>query len=332
MTSHVGPNFKQPRILVTGIGGNVAQGILRNIRSCCENSFLVGTNVASVSSGNYLCDRVFEVPYSTEEDYIPQIKRICIEYNIQLIIPSTDLETLYLGLAQSELPSVACIDPQIGKIFLDKYLTANEFKKFSIPFAETTLPSQFINVHDDFIVKPREGRGSRGLHINPPNPRSFSDDFIVQRLYKGQEITTAFYVTKIGSLLGSITMERSLSNGTTSECLVSFKYARQINEIIEKMLSVWKIRGSCNIQSIVTDDGEVIPFEINGRISGTNSVRSNFGFNDTLYTLQEHLFDEVPQRPSIKKGAAIRVLLDVIFPEVESLSEVKDQSTKHFIF
>ncbi len=49
-------------ILVTGIGGNVGQGILRNIRALKLKSILIGTNISSFSPGNHLADKVFVTP------------------------------------------------------------------------------------------------------------------------------------------------------------------------------------------------------------------------------------------------------------------------------
>ena len=62
-------------VLVTGIGGNVGQGILRNILANDFKVRLVGTDILRVSAGNYLCDRVYKVPYGVDPKYIPAMKR-----------------------------------------------------------------------------------------------------------------------------------------------------------------------------------------------------------------------------------------------------------------
>lgn len=320
-------------VLITGIGGNTAQGILRNIDALNYNVKKIGTNIERVSSGNYLCDRVYEVPYAyNEKEYIKSITLICKKEKIDLIIPSTDYEVYYLSLHKDELPSMPCPKPEINKIFLDKFLTWSFFSRNGIPFAKTKLPSMYKNDFSNYeiIVKPREGRGSREILINPKKI-NFSDSYVIQKLEKGIEITTSFYVTRAGFLLGFITFERELSFGTTIKCSVTKNYDKQLSGIIDKMLANFEIKGSCNIQSIVNKKGNIIPFEINGRISGTNSIRSQFGFNDIKFILDEYLYNITPKKPIIKKGSAIRVISDIIYPNI-GLSKIKNKYTKHYQF
>lgn len=319
------------KILVTGIGGNVAHGVIRTISSLGYDVSLVGIDVKAVSGGNHLCDKTFQVPFSSSANYIPAIIKICKKEKIDLIIPTTDHETYYLALAKEKLPTLASSDADVAHTFLNKYKTWLALKKLSIPFAETRLPSEYKNEFKEIIVKPAEGVGSKGIQINPKNPKSFPDSYIIQKLYKGKEITTAFYVTKQRKLLGDITLARFLYHGTTTICEVIFKYDNALKKIIKKIMDNFNIKGSCDIQSIVTSEGEVIPFELNCRLSGTNSIRGQFGFEDVKYTLDEYLFNKKPKKPNIKKGSAIKIWIDVIYPNV-SLKDIKDKSTKHYIF
>lgn len=317
-------------VLVTGIGGVVGQGIARNIVACNYKIKIIGTNTGRVSAGNHLCDKVYDVPFSFEPGYLDQIKSICDKESVDLIIPATDYEVYYLAIANDVLPPIAGSPAATAKIFLDKYLTWQEFSKRNIPFAISALPSNYHGQFSECIAKPREGRGSRGIQINPTHPNDFSDDYMIQKLYRGIEITTGFYVTKQRKLLGHITLERTLSAGATTSCNVTFAHDNAMEEIITAMVSTFEIHGSCNIQSIVTDDQQVVPFEVNCRISGTNSIRSQFGFTDVKYTLDEHLFKKHPTPPVISKGSAIRILMDVIYPEI-SLDEIQNNQTRHYL-
>lgn len=319
------------KILVTGVGGNVGQGILRNLRNLNYDLYLIGTNTEHVSGGNHLCDKVSKVPFSQSSDYIPKILSICKREKIDLIIPSTDYEMYYLALSATNLPTIAGSNSLVAKTFLNKYETWKSFKKCGIPFAKTTIPSLYNNDFNEIIIKPVEGRGSRDIFINPVKPKSYSDDFIIQKLYKGREITTAFYVTKKKKLLGSITFLRLLYNGATYICEVTFDYNKKIQSIIEKVINNFDIAGSCNIQSIVDENENIWPFELNCRISGTNSIRGQFGFEDVKYTVEEYLFNITPKKPVIKKGSAVRILMDIIYPNV-NLDGIRDKNTKHYIY
>jgi carbamoyl-phosphate synthase large subunit len=319
-------------ILVTGIGGNVGQGILRNIRAFDPGIRIIGAEMRGVSGGNHLCDQVYKLPPAANEKYISEMGQACDREKVDLIIPSTDIEGYYLSKQREKLPTLAYSPATTNQIFWDKYLTWTEFNKAGIPFAESCLPGEWRSQFSKYIVKPRKGQGSRGLHLNPATLDAFSDDeYMVQRLHQGVEITTSFYVTKARTLHGFITFTRDLQTGFTSVCEVTPKFDAKLSPIINKMISALEIAGSCNIQSIASEDGEIYPFEINGRISGTNSIRSQFGFKDVQYTVEEYLLNKQPSKPNVTYGSAARILMDVIYPG-QSLSEPKTKNSKHHMF
>jgi len=326
--------MEKKNVLVTGIGGNVGQGIIRNIRATAYNIKVIGTNITDFSAGNYLCDVFYTVPYAYDAGYIPMIRHIVEQEQIDLIIPTTDYEVYYLAANRASIPcEIAVSDAEAAGIYLDKYQTWLHHSNYDIPFATAYEPSAYKGQFKELIAKPKKGRGSRGIHLNPKDTAQFSDEeYMIQELHKGEEITTAFYVTREKKLHGFITLIRSLENGATSLCKVSTKYDAAILPILEKMIAHTGIVGSANLQSIASADGTVVPFEINCRISGTNSIRSNFGFKDVTYTLQEFLYNEKPDAPQIIPGVAVRTLLDVIYPNQTEYEGLKDNSFPHYTF
>lgn len=326
--------MEKAKIIVTGIGGNVGQGILRNIRSSFPDLYLIGVDISEFTSGNYLCDSTFKVPYAIDEQYIPSIQEIIKkEGGVSLIIPSTDIEVYYLALNQQMIDArIAASDASISKLYLDKYETYLYHQKFNIPFAKSWLPLDYDFSENDIIAKPREGRGSRGILINPTNPQDLGEDYLVQPLIRGKEITSAVYVTKSNEIHGVFTMERELLNGTTSKAKVTFEYDNKVKSIVEKMVALGGLRGSFNVQSIVNNDGEIIPFEVNCRISGTNSIRHNLGFQDVKYTIQEYHFEQIPDKPTPIDGIATRILLDVIYPNSRDEKSIINKNSEYIIY
>lgn len=322
------------KVLVTGIGGNVGQGIIRNIRSSGYDIDIVGCNIVDFTAGNHLCDSFYKVPYAYDEAYIPTVREIVEKEQIDLVIPSTDFEVYYLALHSAEIPAATAVSAaDTAEIYLDKYLSFLHHKKHGIAFADAYLPSAYKGQYKASIAKPRKGRGSRGLHINPTDWQGFTDEeYMIQELHKGQEITTAFYVTREGALHGFITLVRSLDNGATSQCKVVFEHNAALEPILKDMIRHGNIRGAANLQSIVTADGHIHPFEVNCRISGTNSIRSNFGFQDVKYTLQEYLYNIAPDQPKVTPGVAVRILMDVIYPGKEDYNQCLDSSSPYFIY
>ncbi len=318
-------------IIVTGIGGVVGQGIVRNARAMGRNLRIVGVNVSRVSAGNHMCDEVVEVPYAYDDNYISAMLKVVSETGAELIIPSTDYESYYLAKHQSEFTiPIAASPAEVTFFCLDKYRNWEAFTQKNIPFAPSVLPSKFDGEFDRYIVKPREGRGSRGIHVQPSNVSSFDDTNLVQQLLEGPEITSTFYVLKDGSLLGTITMRRELESGNTARAEVVKDYDKEIETLAQHMIDAFPFRGSVNIQSKVTAHG-IVPFEINCRISGTNSIRSQFGFNDVAFTIEELLFHETPAKPMVKKGSAMRVMVDVVYPDMQ-LSDINNKNDQYYIY
>lgn len=322
------------KILVTGIGGNVGQGIIRNIRKSFQDICIIGTNVTTFSAGNHLCDIFYEVPFAYDNNYINTIQSICAKEQVELIIPSTDYEVYYLASnAKAFSATIAASGETASKIYLDKYLTYLHHQTNKIPFAVSYLPSEYKGYFKQSIAKPRKGRGSRGIIINPSKWSELQDDeYMIQELHIGKEITTAFYVTKQREILGFITLLRFLDNGATSQCKVVFEYDEVIRPILESIIKHTDVRGAVNLQSIVTKEGSIQPFEVNCRISGTNSIRSNFGFEDVKYTIEEYLYNQAPNKPIIKSGVAVRVLMDVIYPNKEEFEFCRDNKVNFHIF
>jgi carbamoyl-phosphate synthase large subunit len=326
--------MEKKNVIVTGIGGNVGQGIIRNIRKTGFPVQVTGTNIVDFSAGNHLCDNFYRVPYAYESGFIAEMQKIIQEEKIDLVIPSTDYEVFYLSAHRSELGcAVAASDPAVAESYLDKYLTAGLHQRYDVPFAPTFLPSQYDFRFKEYIVKPRKGRGSRGLFFSPGDLSKFPDEeYIVQELCKGQEVTTAFYVDAGNNLHGHISMTRSLENGTTTLCSVTRAYDAPFQLLLENLVSHIAIKGSANIQSIITEKGEIVPFEVNCRISGTNSVRANFGFEDVRYTLEELLYGRNPSPVAITDGVATRILMDVIYPGQGSTDNLANNQQHFYIY
>ncbi len=311
-------------VLVTGIGGNVGQGIIRNILSTSYPIRIVGTNISDFSAGNHLVDSFYKVPFGYDASYVNRIKEIIKKEKVDLIISSTDFESYYLAIHKDKINcQIAGSELEASEKYLDKYLTYVHHKSANIPFAESCLPSEFKGQFSKSLAKPRKGRGSKGLIFNVKDVSGLSDEeYMVQEMHTGIEITSAVYRRyKDGIIHGIITMERSLENGATTYCKVVHKFDNQVFKIAQAMCeNTPGLKGAFNIQSIVNRNEEVVPFEINCRISGTNSIRSGFGFKDVNYTIEELLWGLEPQRPFIKQGVAYRILTDVIYTNSENLN------------
>jgi carbamoyl-phosphate synthase large subunit len=219
----------------------------------------------------------------------------------------------------------------VAAMFLDKWKTFEAFAAAGLPFARSVLPSRYDHAFGAIIVKPREGRGSRDLHFNPPRPDLFDDAFVVQELLSGDELTIAAYVTAGGTLHGFIVLRRFLQAGATSSCETVSHHDAKVETLLLGMLRSIRVRGSFNVQAIACADGSIIPFEVNGRVSGTASIRHHFGFRDVEYLLSEFVWKRPLEPVRITPGSAMRYLADVIYPGLD-LESARDRKTPHLVF
>jgi len=322
----------RPAVLVTGVGGNVGQGVLRAITSLRDEIRLVGTNTVAVTGGNHLCDRVHLVPPAEDARYLERLRAICDEERVGLIIPATDHETVVLADAE-DLPTVAVGAAGGARACFDKWETAQLFQERGVPFARSMLPSSsgVGPAFERWVVKPRTGRGSRDVHLDAPDPRAFSDDFVVQERAFGREVTVAAYVRRSGSLHGFVALERTLEQGTTVACSVVTDLDHKLGPLVLGVVEALGARGSCNVQVIATDDGDVVPFEVNYRLSGTTSIRHRLGFPDAVWTVEEWLLGRTPSAPSVQRGCAVRLWMDVVYPG-STFADVAAGDPPHVVF
>ncbi len=317
-------------ILVTGVGGNVGQGVLRILRTLDLPFRLVGTNTSLPCGGTHLCDALHKTPFATAPEFLEFMRDLCQRERVALILPCTDYEAYYLADAPG-LPPAVTSPPATQRAFLDKLETWQLCVAAGVPFARSFLPSAYPGGFPATLVKPREGRGSRGIHVDPADPRGFDDSFVVQERIIGPEITVAFYVTRAGRTHGFIALERELGAGATMLCTVTHAWDAVLAPLIATFVAAFGVRGSCNIQAIVRANGEIVPFEVNGRISGTASIRHRLGFRDVEYAVREHLLHQPLPPVAIQDGTAVRLLMDVIYPGKRP-DEVRDASTPHEVF
>lgn len=306
-------------VLVTGIGGNVGQGICKNLRLHYGLDVkIVGTNIEEKTAGRYLVDAFHLVVRADHPDYLKAIKDLVTQEAVDLILPATDLESYLLSDGELFAQGKVLTSPLSTQLcFYDKLKTYELFHSLNLNFPKTYLPSSFDkNSADHLILKQRSGGGSKNLFLKPTlqQIKDADDEFVIQEKLTGIEITSTCFYPEKGAVIGPITFIRDLKFGTTFYCKRVKEYDEEVLGIFKKMGSKVKIRGSINLQSIVTDKG-VFPFEINGRISGTNSIRSHLGFSDVKFSVDSYLLKKEIETPQILDGEGYRIISDIIIPE-----------------
>ena len=116
------------RILLTGIGGNTAQGVARSLLKFREEFTIIGSDSDryNVRHGFDYSKKVYLVPPVNDESYISALSKIIKKENIDMIIPSPDPEVYEISRRRDELDVKTMLpDHRVIEVSQDKWLTCD---------------------------------------------------------------------------------------------------------------------------------------------------------------------------------------------------------------
>lgn len=288
------------RILFTGGGGAGNEALWRILNQ--KYTVYFADAILDNIDKSIPTDSRIEIEFANSKNYLESIKSVCDKNEIDLIVPGVDEELMQFdSLLSKEGAEVFLPDKDFVRVMLDKHTCAKEIKSIGLSVPKTFTVSRAGEIGFPLIVKPKTGRGSRGVRIvnslkelnayrilYPANEK----DLIVQELAIGTEYTVLVSANKKGQLNAIIPVKVDQKKGITIQAKIDMNNA--IIEYAVKFHSFYKTSGIYNIQCILTQSGDVYPFEINPRISTTFCLSVAAGFDPfELYfneTSEEKLF------------------------------------------
>lgn len=306
-------------VLITGIGGDISQGVATILRENRPDLRLIGVDVHAQHGGHLFVDHFQLVPKANDPGYLDAIKEVVRKHSVGIVIPMSEPE-LEATLPFPELaPGIKWITAgeRVVKAGLDKLETMNALEGLGIPVPWTRPVSGGRPAAYPCILKNRTGSGSRAVFTVADNEEadylaSRHPNAIFQELLGTieQEVTCAVYRRQDGKV-SSLLMLRRLTGGFTG-------WARIIKDeetarMCEAIANGLDLRGSMNVQLRLTDKGPRV-FEINPRFSSTVLMRHRLGFTDVLWAIEEAegkqaVFPEIPQDRIMVRVQAAAVII-----------------------
>ncbi|MDC1356384.1 ATP-grasp domain-containing protein [Pseudomonadota bacterium] len=276
------------RILFTAGGSPGNEAIYRKLTPL-HNFWFADSDLDRMSSV-IPDERKFLVPLVSDKNYYKKILAICIEKEIQILVPGIDEELLEMHKVFALIKKTSLFLPSqlFIKNMLDKYSSMNTLDKFNFPVPRT-MRLHNANELDQYplILKPRFGRGSRGIQVVTTAKelelfvelkKINNEDYICQSFKKGEEYTVQILNHKNMREPIIVPLKVLLKKGVTLTAEIDFD--KDIIDLCLEVAKKFKENKIFNIQLIkCKDDNSINIFEINPRFSTTTCILPYIGID-----------------------------------------------------
>jgi len=313
---------KKINILVTGIGGDIGIGIVKNLHDIEYHKMLVGCDINEYPANKLDVDSFYVAPRANnKEQYLSFIKQICTSHDINLIIPSSEIEIKTLSENKFNLGDkvkVLINHNEIINTFMDKLQTIDFFKTNGIKHPKTYDIKEFANqLNYPFLLKEKFTQGSKGV-VKIEDTDDFIyykkkyPDSIIQEIIGDNRQEFTIGVFSDGQNVYNIAFQRELGYGSLSKFVRRISDPK-IDELANNIANLTDLRGSINVQVRKNDDGEYLPFEINPRLSSTLAFRHYFGFKDLKWWIDLMYGSCLEITPKYSNGIGVKTVSEVYF-------------------
>jgi carbamoyl-phosphate synthase large subunit len=322
------------KILLTGTGSVMGLSIYDVLikSDLTKNTPLILLNSLVVSapglrSKRYRTEDLFLVsPEAKDSSYKDFVVNLIDFHDIAIVYPGTQHELGKLSDLRDLGYPIASPGSTVVKLCSDKFALSEFLISKKISHPTTWLLSTFVNSPNDysrFIVKPRSGSASRGIQVldsfgveNFAGSISNPESWIVQEYLNGREYTCSVYRDRITHSVNMLVMQRELSpDGASISGIVEYneKINMYLSEVVDALIDFGWDYGNINIQLRTSDSG-VSLFEINPRLSSTESPKAKMGFDTVTASYQNIVLGEGSKLIAPKAGTSfLRYYSDIIY-------------------
>ena len=165
------------RVLITGAGGDPAQGVMRALRNADHDYVIASTCIHDHSAGLYMSDiSSIAPPCSENSRYINFLIEYINSHSIDILIPTIDGEMSLISQYQYQIKAQTKSKIIVGSfqdvtVCDDKLATSNYLKSRDISQPKTMAATDveeikyYLSNDEKIMMKPRFGGGSKGIQI-----------------------------------------------------------------------------------------------------------------------------------------------------------------------
>ncbi|MBO5539825.1 MAG: ATP-grasp domain-containing protein [Muribaculaceae bacterium] len=304
------------RFLITAIGSMSAECVIRRLKAA--GHYVVGCDIYP-GEWHYetrLCDSFVRAPFaSSEKAYIQFLIDTCCNYNLDFIIPLTDLEIdvishnryvienngITLCMPSNNVLSIARNKYKLHTTFIDDPIVAS-IKTFLIK----DIPSDFIY---PCIAKPYNGRSSEGLIRAATKAQIMAlenkDNYIVQEQLRGDIYTVDYCRSSLFDLDASVPRIELLRTKNGAGLSIKIINDPNLINIASHIGKTLDINGCVNFE-FIKHNNEYYLIDINPRFSAGVAFSLISGYDMVLNHIHCHTNKKIDAQIPIKERIIIK--------------------------
>ncbi len=287
------------RILVTGAGSGVGQGIIKALRIAELPMTIITADINPLNAALYRGDEAILIPKVEDREALQSMIKLLKENHVQVVFIGSEFDLKFFAYHKVTIENacgvlIVASPAETVNIADDKWLTAEFLRKNDIAYAESYLPTCMVECIEKatewgypFMLKTRQGTSNRHVHviedeqmlvsIFPSVPKPMLQKMINKPSDRLEaEYTCSIFKCLNGKILGPFTARRTLRGG--SSWVVEVDNFEVLNPLLLKIGQELPILGSLNVQLMIGSQGP-LTFEFNYRSSGTTAIIAHFCFN-----------------------------------------------------
>ncbi|MGR7025144.1 ATP-grasp domain-containing protein [Geodermatophilus sp. URMC 62] len=265
----------RPAVVVTGAGGPAGVAVVRRLVALGHR--VVGVDADPTAAGAALATVGATVPRADHARFVDALVAVATASGADALVGTVaeELPALSAGADQLARAGVATWlpDPDAVALCCDKAAFARALRAAGVPHPATAdTGAGLAQVPGPWVVKPRAGRGSRGVRLLDTRAAvadALREDpsLIAQTRLGGREFTADALVARDGRLLTVVPRWRDDTRAGISVKGTTFD-SPAVTDVVAGALEAVRLTGPANVQGFVADDGRATVVEVNPRFSG----------------------------------------------------------------
>ena len=295
-------NSSALRVLVTAVGGDLGQALVKALRIGLVDFEISGCDVDPCGVGSAFVSVFEAVPAASDSaGYVSALDDLCRRHRVDAVIPASEAEIAVLSGLGPQLPcatAIVCQPWEWFQKFGDKLRCMQALSPHLqlVPFADSSNSESMKQLVDrvgfPLVVKARRSRGSLAVRVvrNPGELERLigeGTENLVQQFIDDREGEFSVGIFASPHFTEVLAFRRELRGAGCSWFAETSEDASVIQYALE-FAKASCLQGSANIQ-LRKNRGQVYLLEVNARFSSLVAARAICGFRDAEWSVQAGL-------------------------------------------